>query len=203
MAAWSKLDKSKLMHLLEAKSESSVTLLLEETTYIVDGNAHFQACVGLPDNFEELCLQLFTTLPKCPTIHFVTDTYKESSIKQAERSRRGSSMKHLIGPKTKLPSDFKVFLFNSDNKRQLIALILSEWQSAKYARNLFHRHVFFVCEETCCCLESTDGLTVSTTPVPNLFSSQEEADTRIILHCLFVAETSAEDPPNRCQVTRH
>ena len=58
-----KTDKSKLMHLLEAKSEPSVTLLLEETTYIVDGNAHFQACVGLPDNFEELCLQLFTTLP--------------------------------------------------------------------------------------------------------------------------------------------
>jgi len=37
------------------------------------------------------------------------------------------------------------------------------------------------------------GQHVTSTPVQDLFSSQEEADTRIIFHCLHAAKTSSED----------
>lgn len=42
-------------------------------------------------------------------------------------------------------------------------------------------------------LESFDGLTITSTPITDLFSSQEEADTRIILHCLYAAHTTSDN----------
>jgi len=43
------------------------------------------------------------------------------------------------------------------------------------------------------CLESHDGLKIDCRHVPNLFSSQEEADTRIILHCLYASQSAEAD----------
>ena len=42
-----------------------------------------------------------------------------------------------------------------------------------------------------CMLVSSDGLAVQSSDVHELCSSQEEADTRIILHCLHVSEHDA------------
>jgi len=47
--------------------------------------------------------------------------------------------------------------------------------------------------ESCTRLESDDGLTVISTSIKDLFSSQEEADTRIILHCLYSAGTTSDN----------
>jgi len=53
--------------------------------------------------------------------------------------------------------------------------------------------VFFVCEEQCILLQSEDGKRVSSTEIRSLFSSQEEADTRIILHCMYASNKAASD----------
>ena len=37
---------------------------------------------------------------------------------------------------------------------------------------------------------NSDGITVDVSDVPDLHSSQEEADTRIILHCVYIAQTA-------------
>jgi len=50
-----------------------------------------------------------------------------------------------------------------------------------------------VCENERHSLHSEDGLTVTATPALELFSGQEEADTRIILHCLFEAQKSTSN----------
>jgi len=47
-----------------------------------------------------------------------------------------------------------------------------------------------VCETECICLTSDDGVTTTATDIVCL---QSDADTRIILHCLFVAETAPAD----------
>ena len=93
---------------------------------------------------------------------------------------------------TKLPPDFKSFMLNSQNKQQLIRFLLTEWKSEKYARHLFGRDVYFVCETECCCLTS-DGIITTVTDITTLHSHQEEADMRIILHALFVATTAPAD----------
>jgi len=77
--------------------------------------------VYLPQTFGEFSSVLFNALPKVKTVHFMTDCYRENSIKDAERIRRDQSKTYLIGgPATKLPRDFSSFLMDNENKRQLL-----------------------------------------------------------------------------------
>jgi len=61
---------------------------------------------------------------------------------------------------------------------------LCEWRQSAYASKLFGLTVLFVCEESCVELRSEDGITVTSTEITDLHSTQKEADTRITLHCL-------------------
>ena len=153
-----KTDKSKLMHHLESLVPAAVSPTLENCTYIIDGNALFQSLVHLPETFEDLAFQIFASLPKSEIVHFVTDTYKPDSIKGLERTRRGSATTYNIagGAKIKLPRDFKSFLLNSENKKQLIHLVLMQWHTTRYASLLHHRKVFYAAEESCNCYTTTE-----------------------------------------------
>ena len=105
------------------------------------------------------------------------------SVKGPERIRRGNSTKLLLkGSETCIPLNWKQFLLNDDNKKQLIQFVLKEWSSPKYAKKLEHRRIFFAAEHECFLLTSSDGKTTSKTIVSELCSSQEEADTRLLLH---------------------
>ena len=147
---------------------------------------------GIQETFEALAEKIFGILPKTKRIDFVTDIYHPNSIKSFERRRRGSSPTFLLsGPKTRTPRDWKSFMSNDENKTQLIKLLLSEWQKSRYAGKLRGRQLFFVCGEKCYCLTSYDGVEVEIMP-QDLFSSQEEADTRMILHCDNIAHSCPE-----------
>jgi hypothetical protein len=184
-----KTDKAKLMHRLEAGVDHPERPASNQVIYIFDGNAMLQAMTGLPGTFEELAKKVFESLPKCERVDFVTDTYKEDSIKSTERTRRGASDTFLIkGSKTKLPRDWKGFMCNSENKTQLIELLLTEGSKDKYAPTLQRRRIFFVSGEKCICLSSEDGVKTNAVQVHELYSSQEEADTRIMLHLKHAAE---------------
>jgi len=89
------------------------------------------------------------------------------------------------GPSTKMPRSLSSFLHNSVNKQQLIQFLLTEWSKSSYGKRLHGQSVFFVCEEKCTQIQSVDGLSVSATEVDELRSTHEEADTRIILHCMY------------------
>ena len=190
-----KTNKAKLMHHLESLGTpcNETNNTLKNAITIVDGNALLQAVNRVPETFEDLSLQVFNCLPHSNVVHFVTDSYKADSIKQCERARRGQTAEFVIGgAKTKLPRDFKSFMLNSNNKRQLIKLLLREW--SKYSNNLCGRTVFFVDEEACWILTS-DGITVTCVSAAELCSDQEEADTRIILHCLQASKNSESNTP--------
>ena len=187
-----KTNKAQLLHVIEKDVMTETAEVVPSHTIVVDGNALFHAVVKLPRTFGEFARTVFNHLPKSVPVHFVTDSYHTQSIKEGERRRRGSAGTHVIGGgQTKLPSDFKKFLHSSENKKQLISFILREWQQAAYAADLQCRDVYYVCEENCCLLTSVDGKTVSCETVPQLASNHEEADTRIILHCVYAAQTSS------------
>ena len=148
--------------------------------------------MSLPSTFDELSLKVFDILPKSQRVDFVTDTYKDSSIKDDERRRRGSSEVLLLkGSATRLPRDWKSFLSNSTNKSNLIKLLLKEWKRDKYAAKLVGWQVYFVCEDQCVMLTSTNGITTESTVIPELCSSQAEADTRIVLHMKHVCAVNS------------
>ena len=184
-----KTDKSVLLHKLEDMCTHGQIMekACDDDIYILDGNVLIHVLTNPPETFGQLAKKLFNFLTGMSVVHFVTDTYKEISIKSSERIRRGISDKIIIkGPSTKVPRNFQKFLANDENKKQLIALIFNEWSSDSYAPLLQNKNLYFVCEEECFLLSSEDGVTTDSRPIHELRSSQEEADTRILLHAKYV-----------------
>ena len=186
-----KTNKATLLHKLEKVEfvELEDASKVPNSVYIVDGNVLLHSLLDIPATFGDLAKKVFMCLPKAACIHFVTDTYKQESIKSAERLRRGSSENNtylLNGSATKLPRNWKLFLSSEENKRSLINFLLTEWETDNYADKLENKEIFFVNEERCVLLTSEHG-ELNSVPVEGLFSSQEEADTRIILHCLYAS----------------
>eukprot|EP00745_Piridium_sociabile_P026705 TRINITY_DN42673_c0_g1_i18.p1 TRINITY_DN42673_c0_g1~~TRINITY_DN42673_c0_g1_i18.p1 ORF type:complete len:760 (+),score=189.88 TRINITY_DN42673_c0_g1_i18:236-2515(+) len=191
-----KTDKAKLLHLLETESHRAEKPASDTNTYVIDGNAMFQQQVALPTTFGELAEQIFDKLPKVSRVDFVTDSYRPNSIKGSERNRRGTSKKHLVkGPATKVPRDWKTFLSNDENKTSFTRFLLEEWKkdNNRYAPKLQGRQVLFVCQEKCVRLTTVNGQTTLSEEVEELCSNHEEADTRIVLHCLHIAASAPDD----------
>ena len=189
-----KTNKATLLHALEGDVPSAEKPDRSSNTYVIDGNALYQSQVSLPTTLGEFAESVFDQLPKEPRVDFVTDSYHTKSIKATERNRRGSSAAYLIqGPSTKVPRDWKAFLSNDKNKMNLTKFLLQEWKTNKFAPKLHGRTIMFVCEDTCTKLTSVDGLTTLSEQVLELCSDQEEADTKIILHCLHIGQNSPQD----------
>ena len=83
-------------------------------------------------------------------------------------------------------------------RRQLINLLLKQWKTDKYAAKLEDRSIYHVIGEKVYHLTSEDGTALSAYPEES-FSSQEEVDTRIILHCLNVSNSL---PQTYCIIVR-
>ena len=191
-----KIDKSRLLHNLESSIEPT-TARTSDAVHIIDGNAMLQSLKPIPDTFEELAEHVFNRLPKLKLVDFTTDTYKPQSIKFYERACRGMAPTFLLsGARTKTPHEWKSFMSNDKNKTQLINLLLEQWKTDKYAAKLVDRSIYYVIGEKVYRLTSEDGRAVSAYSEES-FSSQEEADTRIILHCLSVSNSL----PQRCCIT--
>jgi len=116
----------------ESQLESDYEMLNSDQKRIVD-NVTGAVCL-LPAMFGELAEVVMRALPKAPTVHFVTDSYLEDSIKQDERQRRRSAKTTCIsGPLMQLPKDFSAFMMNSSNKTQLLQFVLSQWKQSMLA----------------------------------------------------------------------
>ena len=113
----------------------------------------------------------------------------QDSIKSQERLRRGSSAKIILeGINTRKPADFKVFLQNDDNKKQLCKFMLRIWGCPEAARRLEGRKVILVVEGVSFQLSSSDGQSVQQEEIPGLRSNQEETDSRVVLYLLYAKE---------------
>ena len=67
-------------------------------------------------------------------LHFSTDSYHQDSIKSQELvPRRCSEFCILQGSVTRKPNDFKAFMTNDENKRQLCKVLLQVWSSSAAA----------------------------------------------------------------------
>ena len=78
-----------------------------------------------------------------------------------------------------IPRKWKQFLCSENNKKALINFLKTEWEKDKYALKLKGKQLYFVNEERCYLFTSFDGKFVTACLVEDLYSSQEEADTRI------------------------
>ena len=157
------------MHMLEKGNISNRQPA--HPVHIIDGNNQFHTLIGIPDTFGELAQKVFNNLSSFKHLDFITDSYKEQSIKG--RTNRGNSDVFIVqGPKVKVPRDFKKFFANTKNKIQLFRLILKEWYQNKYASKLHNRELYYVLEDDCYLLTSGDGRTTTSTEIPRLKCTQ-------------------------------
>ena len=136
----------------------------------------------IPETFGEVAQKIFNSLPKVKRLHFITDNYQDDSIKSIERRRGESYQITIAGPSMRTPKDWKEFLKNEDNKKQLVHFLLNEWQKDTYATALQNREIYFAGDNSCSILTSLDGISTDSRIINNFSTSQEEAVTIIILH---------------------
>ena len=189
--------KSDLAKKLEATTEDVYSLPSGISTgYIIDGMALLQTLNEKSfSTFDDLGRQIIQKIQEIlqsslgvKAIAIVFDRYDDpNSVKQSERIRRGDDFQttHVIKGSQKVPN-YRKFMKSSGNKASLAAFVchfvesecsqvLADDQSVTLAGGFPEREtVKIVTEDT-------------TSLCTRLFSTQEEADTRMILHAIDFA----------------
>lgn len=88
---------------------------------------------------------------KSKRLDVVFDVYRQTSIKDAERVKRGSDSalqhKDLVGGH--YVRQWRKFLCSSSNKSSLIKFLVAEWKHPQYRQLLHGKILYMTCEETC------------------------------------------------------
>ena len=157
---------------------------------VIDGMALVQRLKGGQKTFAEIAESLLSMALNEGTssdrIDVIFDDYRDDSIKSVERENRGEGRGSEF---RNLQADHQVkqwrkFLCSSRNKQALIVFVTKEWQKEKYADKLSGKTLVVTCGREAYQLSS--GVVERLT---NLDSSQEEADTRLLLHAAHVARS--------------
>ena len=192
-----KTAKSALMPLLE-DGVSLATRPTEGAAVVLDAMATIQGLVSVPRTFDKLAMHLLAKATdagkQCAAttwrVDFVGDRYPDVSIKAAERGRRasgGSVRTRILPPDQPCPRNWKLFMKNGANKEELMQFLFNHWKSAECAQLLQGGCVVITVRDMAYLLKA-NGDHVAYEEVPNLRSTQEEADTRMLLHAYHASE---------------
>ena len=101
----------------------------------------------IPEMFKGVCEKAMQMLPMLGDVIFSTDMYHADSVKSLEQKRRGVGEKILLkGAAMKRPSDWKMFMDNDENKKQLIKILLEVWSKDSSYKNLNDRNFILTVE---------------------------------------------------------
>ena len=156
---------------------------LKPSALIIDLIAAIRTMAELPETYYEFTWKLLGSLPKgYKRVDLVADTYRDVSIKNGERQKRGTSSRLIISSThSKLPRNFTNFMKNGENKTRLIDLICQViTENSDQVLHLLKCNQIYFSKESHCILLDEEG----PRDVEHLKSNQEEADTKVILHCL-------------------
>lgn len=206
-----KTTKAKLLHAIE-DGVSPAEEVPCDAAQIIDAMALLQSLTSrdIPRTFAELAslvfLRLVSYLPAATPgltrrADFVIDQYKHLSIKCFERQRRASlsAIRTVIyRPEQKVPSDWKRYLSNGNNKADLVNFFCEQWQDSElFAEKLgIGAHLFITSGTSCFRLWATrhqgsagkeEQMMMNVQQVPELTCNHEEADTRLLLHAHHAA----------------
>eukprot|EP00057_Strongylocentrotus_purpuratus_P019489 XP_011673963.1 PREDICTED: uncharacterized protein LOC105442958 [Strongylocentrotus purpuratus] len=197
-----KTNKAKLLHFLEGSVKPSPTIedIPFGSTWVWDAMALIRS-IKPPSTFGQFADQVLKILVKqakmnkSKIVHFVPDRYKSKSIKNAERGRRaveGSQLTKIFSGDQKIPNQWTKFLSSGENKENLLQYLFERWSQS--GKDIIDDVTVIVGHgEECHAIRmdrSKGELEIQ--PLPALFSTQEEADTRLLLHSLHAASCSVD-----------
>ncbi|CAG9825679.1 unnamed protein product [Phaedon cochleariae] len=156
---------------------------ISSSATIIDGMALIQKLHGENRTFDELSDSILNQILNCgyhsQRIDIVFDTYRDKSIKSAERLSRGSeeeiSFKNIKSGHRIIK--WRRLLQSNDSKNKLTTFLVESWQEENRRRKIADRTLFATYSGKC--IEITAS---GSHDVEDLASSQEEADTRMMLH---------------------
>eukprot|EP00794_Sanderia_malayensis_P020850 gene20850-biopygen15376 len=187
-----KTAKSKLFPIaLSSMEVDNITLDqsdMRPQCYILDLAATIRSTVKPPNTFRELAKKVIKEVPNTFKIVYIAcDTYRKDSIKDAERRLRGEGDKFIIKtPDIRIPSDFKKFLSNGENKERMFELLEDVW--VDIAAEVGER-IIYVARGGRCQRISGNGNFI----VEGLATDHEEADTKIAYLAKHAEEQFGED----------
>ena len=135
---------------------------------------------GTVRTFEEYCQTVFgpyiaRQLQSVKQVDLVWDVYKEGSLEKATRERRGTGQPRQVTVSTRIPTDWKGFLRNDENKNELFLLLASYVVSMDMPCD---KELYTTAGESVLSSKNRMDLT-SLAPC-----THEEADTRLMGHIL-------------------
>ena len=184
-----KTNKAALSKLIEDGTECLQHLHEQASAVIIDAMALLQTLCKTPDRFSDLAEMVLNRIlihaGGASRIDFVGDQYPNVSIKNIEREKRGSGgqlIVNITSPQQLCPRQWRKFMASGSNKEGLMSFLVSEWSTNQaYAEKIGNRKVFITHGNQCTKIDVTEGR-VAATEALELFSTQEEADTRMFLH---------------------
>ena len=135
--------------------------------------------------------RIFGSLLAAAETIFSTNSYVDRlhSPKSAERDRRGCGEKFIVeGLNIHRPVDWKAFLTNDDNKKSFMHLLLEHWSSPSIMEESVRSPITFIEGGQAFKLPFHDGVT-SVEHQPEICSSHEETDVRIIIYIKYIQTT--------------
>ena len=184
-----KTNKASLAKELQ-KNVQSADSIPQPSACVIDGMALVQRLKSDQKTFaavaETLLGRVLNEGGSSDRIDVVFDDYREESIKNAERENRGEGSGSEY---RNIQADHKIkqwrkFLCSSKNKQAFIVFVTNEWKKDKYMEKLSGKTLVVTCGNSCYQLSS--GVVQ---PISELESTQEEADTRMLLHSLHAARS--------------
>ena len=148
---------------------------------MIDDMAFMQRLKGDHKTFSEVAESLMCLVlhegANSKRIDVIFDVYKENSIKNAEREKRGAEFGNKfrnIQFEHKMQK-WRKFLLNLKNKKPFTEFVVKAWRRDKYRTKLTGKVLFVTCESDCYEITSQ-----SANIIAELNSTQEETDTRLI-----------------------
>ena len=156
---------------------------------IIDGMSIVQKTHGENHTFAELAKMVLASClhagSNSERVDIVFDTYREKSIKNAERSKRGSYQGvvfNVIMPAHTI-KNWRRLLSCSASKTKLLNFLVETWKMADTRKHLGERLLYVTCEKKCIKITKDN-----VEEVEELHTTQEEADTRMLLHSKHASE---------------
>lgn len=180
--------KSELLDCLEKVSDS-LPAEPKVTALVVDGAALIRILKpGLNTTFKEyanevLLRQIHRWLQTYDQVDVVWDVYRQSSLKAATRDSRGSGLRRKVTSDALLPKNWSDFLRVNQNKTELFHFLGRSIVRMKLPDG---KKVHSTYDENVLCTPEDDDL-ADLAPC-----SHEEADTRMIIHCLAASKKGHE-----------
>ena len=179
--------KSKLLNQLEPLSgtlnPTNVNVTIIDAMFLL----HLMP-TSLPATFGSVAEHILRTICKFQgsIIHFVSDKTISPSIKDAERESRSSDSRasafSISGPCQKRPPKWLNALRNDNFKNSLIEFLVNAWSSKnEYSTIIGDKVLYANVGDMCYSIRVLNGI-VSKRVEPLLFSTHEEADSRMLFH---------------------